>query len=82
MLKKLQTGGDFLKAPPENMQQVQRVVTDPDTQGVGLMKGWLEWWRALQAVGSAFAGEAAPQQALRDAVAAADAVLARQGPQR
>ena len=83
VLKKLQTATDYLKPPPDNMRQVAANLADPDIQTPGFIKGWDEWWKAINdEVGKAFDGNAAPQQALRNAVQQADAVLGRYGPQR
>jgi multiple sugar transport system substrate-binding protein len=83
VLKRLQTAGDFLKSPPDGMKQVSANLADPDIQTPGYIKGWDEWMKAINdEVGKAFAGDVAATQALRNAVTAADAVLARTGPQR
>jgi hypothetical protein len=58
-------------------------LSDPDIQTPGFIKGWDEWWKAINdQVGKAFTGEVAAQPALRNAVQQADAILARYGPQR
>ena len=83
VLKKLQTSPDYLKPPPANMRQVSENLKDPDIQTPGYLKGWEQWQQAYsKELDKAFAGEIAPQQALRNAVTAADAVLARIGPQK
>jgi multiple sugar transport system substrate-binding protein len=83
VLKKLQTGPEYLKPPPNNMKQIAANLRDPDIQTPGYIKGWDEWRPAyVQALDKAFTGEESAQQALRNAVTAADAVLARTGPQK
>ena len=82
VLKKLQTAGDYLKPPPDNMQQVAKNVSDPDIQTPNFMKGWDEWWKIVTGMGPAFEGTVNATQALRQAAQQADAVLARYGPQR
>jgi multiple sugar transport system substrate-binding protein len=82
VLKKLQTSQEYLKPPPNNMKQIAVNLRDPDIQTPGYIKGWDEWRPAyMQALDPAFTGEVGAQQALRNAVAATDAVLARYGPQ-
>ena len=82
VLKKLQSGGDYLKPPPDNMAQVAKNLSDPDVQTPNFMKGWDEWWKAVTGVGAAFEGKVNAAQALRSAAQQADVVLARYGPQR
>jgi ABC-type glycerol-3-phosphate transport system substrate-binding protein len=83
VLKRLQTGPEYLKPPPANMQQVAANLRDPDIQTPGYIKGWDEWRPAYsQAVDKAFTGEESAAQAMRNAVTAADAVLSRIGAQR
>ncbi|HEX2514674.1 MAG TPA: sugar ABC transporter substrate-binding protein [Chloroflexota bacterium] len=83
VLKKLQTGPEYLKPPPGNMKQIAANLRDPDIQTPGSIKGWDEWRPAyVQALDKAFSGEESAPQALRNAVTAADAVLARTGPQK
>jgi len=83
VLKKLQTSAEYLKPPPDNMRQVSINLRDPDIQTPGFMKGWDEWWAAInRETGKAFTGEVVAQQALQNAVRAGEAVLARYGPQR
>ncbi len=83
VLKRLQTGPDYLKPPPDNMRQVAMNLSDPDIQTPGFIKGWDEWWKAINdEVSKAFDGQVPAQQALRNAVTAGDAVLSRYGPQR
>jgi multiple sugar transport system substrate-binding protein len=83
VLKRQQTGAEYLKPPPDNMRQVAINLSDPDIQTPGFIKGWDEWWKAINdEVARAFNGEVAAQQALRNAVTAGDAVLSRYGPQR
>ena len=65
------------------MKQIAANLRDPDIQTPGYIKGWDEWRPAYQqAVDKAFTGEESAPQALRNAVTAADAVLARTGPQK
>lgn len=81
-IKKIQTGADYLKPPPDNMQQVAKNLSDPAIQTPHFMKGWDEWWKAVTGVGDAFEGKVAAAQALRTAAQQADVILARYGPQR
>ncbi|HVG96378.1 MAG TPA: sugar ABC transporter substrate-binding protein [Chloroflexota bacterium] len=83
VLKRLQSGPEYLKPPPNSMKQVAANLRDPDIQTPGYIKGWDEWRPAYsQAVDRAFTGEESAPQALRNAVTAADAVLTRIGPQK
>ncbi len=83
VLKRLQTSPDYLKGPPDNMQQIAINLRDPDIQTPGYIKGWDEWRPATRnAADKAFTGEVSAQQALQEAVRAGDAVLARYGPQK
>ncbi len=79
--KKLQAAGDYIKPPPDNMQQAAKNLADPDIQTPGFIKGWDDWYAAVTDVAPAFTGEVAPQQVLRNAALAADRVLTRIGPQ-
>jgi multiple sugar transport system substrate-binding protein len=82
VLKKLQSSDVYLKGPPEQMRQVALNLGSAEIQTPGYIKGWEGWHEAyLQATEKAFTGEVAAQPALRNAVTAADAVLARFGPQ-
>ena len=83
VLKRLQTSPEYLQGPPENMRQVSLNLASAEIQTPGYIRGWEEWIGAYRPeIDKAFTGEVAAQQALRNAVTAADAVLARQGPQR
>jgi multiple sugar transport system substrate-binding protein len=82
VLKKLQTSPEYLQPPPANMRQISINLRDPDIQTPGYIKGWEDWRGAyLTELGRAFTGEIGAEEALRQAVDAADRVLARIGPQ-
>jgi len=75
VLRDLQQDERYLAPPPPNMEQIGKNLEF--AEDLGFHRNWLEWYRAIHsATDLAFIGEASPEEAFENAIAAGDAVLA------
>ncbi len=76
VLRDLQQDERYLTPPPPNMEQIGTNLEF--AEDLGFHRNWLEWYRAIHdATDLAFIGEASPEEAFENAIAAGDAVLAQ-----
>ena len=76
MLRELQQSERYLAPPPPNMEQIGKNLEF--AEDLGFTRNWLEWYLAIgSATDLAFIGEASPEEAFENAIAAGDAVLAQ-----
>jgi len=76
VLRDLQESERYLAPPPPNMEQIGKNLEF--AEDLGFTRNWLEWYLAIQsATDLAFIGEASPEEAFENAIAAGDAVLAQ-----
>jgi multiple sugar transport system substrate-binding protein len=76
VLRELQQSERYLAPPPPNMEQILKTLEF--AEDLGFTRNWLEWYLAIEsATDLAFIGEATPEEAFENAIAAGDAVLAQ-----
>jgi multiple sugar transport system substrate-binding protein len=76
VLRDLQQSEQYLAPPPPNMEQISRNLLS--AEDLGFTRNWLEWYRAIHSeTDLAFIGEASPEEAFENAIAAGDRVLSQ-----
>lgn len=76
VLRELQQSERYLAPPPPNMEQIGKNLEF--AEDLGFTRNWLEWFQAIESAADlAFIGEASPEEAFENAIAAGDAALAR-----